>query len=198
MPTREDYKITWGKIKNGDEDALTELYQQHYLSLINYGRTIINDHDLVNDCFMQMLIDFWDKRNSLSAVENVRSYLMTSLRRAIIYKLETDKRRDLKQEESKAMDETHQWSYEEHLIKIQSNSNLKQKISRAMDKLTVRQKELVQLKYFDDLNYDEIAERCGITKRTAYNIIFDALKILKKELYTEQSSSFHSVFLLLV
>lgn len=197
MLTREDYKITWDKIKNGDEESLSELYRQHYPGLINYGKTIINNHDLVNDCFMQMLIEFWDKRKSLPAVENVRSYLMTSLRRAIIYKLETDKRRDLKQAESKAMDETLQWSYEEHLIKIQSNSNLKQKIVKAMDKLTVRQKELVQLKFYDNLNYDEIAERSGITKRTAYNIIFDALKILKQELYKEQSSSFQSIFFFL-
>src|ERR1700710_3029312 len=105
MSEREDHKTTWLKIISGDEQALSEIYRQHYLGLINYGGTISGDHDLVNDCIMQMLIEFWDKRMSLPHVDNVRSYLMTSLRRAILNKIKTEIQRNSKHAESKETDE---------------------------------------------------------------------------------------------
>ena len=39
------------------------------------------------------------------------------------------------------------------------------------------------MKFFEDIDYNEIARSCNITRRTAYNIIHDSLKILKAELY---------------
>jgi RNA polymerase sigma factor (sigma-70 family) len=198
MPEREDHKATWLKALGGDEEALSEMYRQHYLSLINYGSTLVDDRDLVSDCFVQMLVELWETKKMLPAVENVRSYLMTTLRRAILYKIKTTKHRDNKFSESMSLDIGHQWSYEEHLVKIQSDRNLKSKISNAIGKLTDRQKELVKLKFFENLGYDEIAERSGITKRTAYNIIHDAIKILKDELYLDHNSSFQSFFLFLI
>ena len=182
MSEREGHKLVWQKFITGDQHALSELYQQHYLGLINYGSMIIEDKDFVNDCFMEMLIEFWEKRLSLPKVENVRSYLMTSLRRSIFHALDSDKRRLVKEDESLQSTPDHEWSYEDHLIKLESDSDLKAKIANALYKLTDRQKEIVRMKFFDDLDYDTIAEKCRITKRTAYNIIHDAIKVLKTAL----------------
>jgi RNA polymerase sigma factor (sigma-70 family) len=193
---KEAYRIVWKKIIDGDEKALSELYKQHYLALINYGIKIIDDKDLVNNCFMQMLIEFWDKRYKLLEVENVRPYLITSLRRAIFQAIKLDKRLEMKHNESQENSYNYEWSYEEYLIKLQSDNNLRSKITKAIEKLTNRQKELIRLKFFDNLSYDEIAEQNGITKRTAYNIIYDAIKILKEELHADQNSSFTLNFLL--
>jgi RNA polymerase sigma factor (sigma-70 family) len=70
-------------------------------------------------------------------------------------------------------------SYEEYIIQLQTNKALAEKLIKALNTLSRREKELLQLKFFEDLDYDEIASRCGITKRTAYNIIHSALKMLK-------------------
>jgi len=190
MSEREDHKLVWKSIITGDVNALSKLYKQHYPGLINYGRTIVNDRDFVNNCFMEMLIEFWDKRSALPEVENARSYLMTSLRRAILHALKSDKRRQIKHIELQQISVDHQWSYEEHLVKLQSDINLKTKIAKAMGRLTARQQELIRLKFFENLSYDEIAGQCGITKRTAYNIIYDGIRILQAELYEDQNSSF--------
>lgn len=194
MSEKEAHRLVWKKIIDGDETALSELYKQHYLGLINYGRIIIDDKDLVNNCFMQMLIEFWDKRSKLPEVENVRSYLMTSLRRAILHELGAGKRREMKLNESQQNSPTHEWSYEDYLLNQQSDNDLRAKIAKAIEKLTKRQKELIQLKFFENLSYAEIAEQKRITKRTAYNIIYDAIKILKEELHEDQNSSFTSNF----
>ena len=75
-----------------------------------------------------------------------------------------------------------QLPYEEIIIGIQSNLELKKQLLHAIQGLSAREKEILQMKFYDDLDYDDIAERCHITKRTAYNIIHGALKRLKKEL----------------
>jgi RNA polymerase sigma factor (sigma-70 family) len=190
MSEREDYKSIWKSIINGDVNALSKFYKQHYVGLINYGRTIIDDKEFVNNCFMELLIEFWDKRSALPEVENVRSYLMTSLSRVILHALKSDKRRQTKYNELKQLSANHQWSYEEHLVKLQSDINLRAKIAKALCKLTARQQELIRLKFFANLSYNEIAGQCGITKRTAYNIIYDGIRILQAELYEDQNSSF--------
>lgn len=187
---REVHKLAWQKLMKGDEHALLEIYQQHYTGLLNYGRTIIEEGDFVNDCFIEMLIRLWEKRLSLPPVENVRSYLMTTLRRTIFDRLASDKKRELKHLELQQQSEDHQWSYEEYLLKLQSDHALKSKIGSALKKLTERQLELIRMKFFEDLDYDEISARCGITKRTAYNIVHDAITTLKDELSGDENSFF--------
>ncbi len=186
MHDKETYKLVWDKFIGGDNTALVELYNQHYVSLINYGRIIIGDRDLVRDCFMDMLIDFWNKRRDLPKVENVRSYLMTSFRRVILHQVDANKRRLAKDHASIEHEIISQESYEEYLVQIQSNDAIKYKIARALNLLTDRQAELIRLRFFEDLDYEEISERCNITKRTAYNIIYDAIKLLKQELANQK------------
>ena len=189
--SESNFHITvWDKFINGDEGALLNLFDQHYLGLINYGRTLTDDRDLVSDCFMDMLIEFWKKRTTLPKVTNVRSYLITSFRRQILHKIEAEKKRNLKQNESQQSLEQHQISYEDYIVLVQSDKELKSKIAVALEKLTERQLELIRLKFFEDMDYDEIALICGITKRTAYNIIYDGLKVLKAELNDDQNSRF--------
>jgi RNA polymerase sigma factor (sigma-70 family) len=190
MSESDSHRQVWERFTSGDENALLELYNLHYLGLINYGRRIVDDREFVNDCFMEMLIEFWNKRQSLPPVENVRSYLLTSFRRQILHRVEKEKRWEKKHSASQENSEQFQESYEEYIIKLHSDHHLKERITKALAKLTPRQAELIRLKFFDDLDYNEIAEQCGITKRTAYNIIADAIKQLKADLHGDQGHLF--------
>ncbi len=190
MLDRETHKRTWENFIRGDEQALLEIYQQHYLGLMNYGRMFLEDREQVNDCFIEMLIRLWERRTTLPAVENVRSYLMTSFRRMILDRVKADAKRATKHSELQHNSEDHQQSYEDFLLRLQWDQQLKTKLENALTKLTERQLQLVRMKFFEDLDYDEIAERCGITKRTAYNIIYDAISTLKKELNGDKNLSF--------
>ena len=96
--------------------------------------------------------------------------------------MEAEKKRNTRQAESQQFADQFQVSYEDYIVGIQTDNSLQLKIRSALKKLTDRQLELIQLRFFEDLDYEEIALRCGITRRTAYNIIYDALKTLKEEL----------------
>lgn len=170
-------------LRNGDENALLTLYNHHYLGLINFGIKITGDRTLTHDCITQLLIELWDKRASLPLVNNVRCYLLTSLKHKILFELKAKQIKGYKLADIESFPHHQEISYEEHLIKLQTDEGLKQKLNKAFLKLTPRQKQLLQMKFFEDIDYNEIARSCNITRRTAYNIIHDSLKILKAELY---------------
>ena len=173
----------WALLKNGDENALLSLYNHHYLGLINFGIKITGDRTFANDCITQLLIELWDKRANLPSVKNVRGYLLTSLKHKIFFEIKAKQIRDSKLNTLQAFQNGEELPYEELLIQLQTNEGLKKKLNKAFAKLTPRQKQLLQMKFFDDVDYDEIANVCNITRRTAYNIIHDSLKILRAELY---------------
>ena len=174
---------SWELLRNGDENALLALYNDHYLGLINFGIKVTGDRAFTNDCITQLLIELWDKRATLPDVENVRSYLLTSLKHKIFFEIKGKQIRDSKLTAIQAFENGEELPYEELLIQLQTNEGLKKKLNNAFTKLTPRQKQLLRMKFFDDADYDEIAHVCNITKRTAYNIIHDSLKVLKAELY---------------
>lgn len=174
----------WGLLKKGDQGALLALYQQHYTGLINYGFKICGDKELSNDCIIKVLIRLWDDRETLPDVKQVRSYLMTCVRNEILHELKTTNLQQLKLKKLNTGSIDVELPYEEMIIRIQSDSELKKKLLRAFKSLSAREKELLQMKFYDDMDYDAIAAHCNITKRTAYNIIHGALKRLKNELHS--------------
>ena len=105
----------------------------------------------------------------------------------MLQRIRSDKLRGIKESHAHSLADQAESSYEEYITEIQTDLILKEKLTKSLNHLTERQKELLQLKFFDDLDYDEIALRCNISKRTAYNIVYDALKILKDVLKKENN-----------
>lgn len=188
MPATNGHMGIWAKLKEGDQNALLELYNIHYLGLMNYGIKLTGNRNLANESITQVLLRLWDNRSRLPEVENVRSYLLTCLRNEMLAELKSESNRLTKNQLLKFTSESCEASYEEYLIAIQSNREMKERLFRAFDKLTAREKELLKMKFFEDLDYDEIASRCRITKRTAYNIIHAAVKTLKAELVQQKGN----------
>ena len=171
----------WRQLQKGNTDALSALYQLHYIGLINYGVKLTGNRDLANDCFINVLLELWDKRHTLPDVTNVRAYLITCLHRRILQEIRADKRRNDSHREI-LPEEPSEVSYEAYLTAMEGNDEFTRRFTSAFRLLTQRQQQLLRMKFYENLDYDHIAQTCGITKRTAYNIIHDALKQLKNEL----------------
>ncbi|SEW52621.1 RNA polymerase sigma factor [Chitinophaga arvensicola] len=174
--------LLWSRVRNNDQEALVILYEQLYFYLVNYGIRICGDTEITKDAINDMFLEIWDQRQELSPVTNVKSYLLTWLRRRIFADIRQTKKLN---EAAGAWSDTespHELSYEESIVAVQTSEEIKQKIKRAMAQLTPRQKELVQLRYFDGLSMEEVSTRLGITTKTAYNTLGSALKCLSAEL----------------
>ncbi len=182
MPLNTVHIDTWNSLLSNQQSSLEELYNQHYIGLLNYGVKFTRQPELTKDCIFQLFLTLWDNRAKLPPVTNVRSYLLTCLHRELLSHINKNKYTGLDNATWSEFYPDREFSYEDILIQSQYNRDIRKKVIIAFDGLSPREKELLRLKFFEDRNYDEIADTCNITKRTAYNIIHAALKTLKQSL----------------
>ncbi|MCD0488234.1 sigma-70 family RNA polymerase sigma factor [Pedobacter sp. MC2016-14] len=180
MLFEEDDKNYWEQMRLGDKQALFELYNKMYFHLIRFGLKINADDELVKDCVNQIFLNLWDKRERLQPIDNVKSYLMTTLRRCMLDQLSYQDKMDLAFNKLGAEEDWSELSYEEIIINMQQDDEMREKLHDAIRQLTPRQIELIKLKFFEGLSYEQIAEHTSQTVKTAYNTIYDAIKMLRK------------------
>lgn len=169
----------WDEMRLGNRDAMLVLYEFYYNDLLSYGVQLSNSTDTAKDAINDAFLHLWEHHAGLKPVKNIKAYLFACIRRSIFHPAYFDKRILLTEEAFYRSTET---SYEEVLIAMQQTEETRKKVQAALEKLTARQKELIHLKYFKNMDYREIELATGISIKTAYNTIYNAVKLLGKEL----------------
>ncbi|PUZ24618.1 RNA polymerase sigma factor, sigma-70 family [Chitinophaga costaii] len=182
MLQEEDNRLYWEQVRNGDKEALFGLYNNTYFHLLRFGLKCCADDELVKDCVNQLFLSLWDKRARLPAVEQVRAYLFTALRNALLDQQTYQARQGAAARNMASEAEGSELSYEEIIIRVQHDEELKRKLHLALQLLTPRQTELIRLKFFEGLSYEQIAAQTEQTIKTAYNTVYDAIKVLRHAL----------------
>ncbi len=170
----------WQDIRNGDANAMKLLYQNSYQELYAYGFKIIADKDKVKDCLHEVFSDIWQKRSRIGEVSQVKAYLKTCVRHQLFKAIKQDQRTDqLNNQEYEHLAEN---SYEQLLIAAENHANAKIKMWKAINKLTPMQREVIKLKFYEDLSYEAISIMLKLKPRTIYNHIYAAICTLRTEL----------------
>lgn len=170
--------VLWVKFQNGDTNALFTIYEMLHADLFKCGKHITSDDELVKDTINQFFLYLWDKKNNLNVPENLKSYTLVSFKRKLIAEISISKKTNPLSD----FEPVPEPSYEDHLIEIQSQLELQLKVKNAMDKLPKRQRELITLKYYDELTFEEISQKTSLSIRTVYNKLHEATKFLRKEI----------------
>lgn len=182
MAQEEDNRVYWEQIRQDDKQALFALYNNTYFHLIRFGLKICGDDELVKDGVNQLFLQLWEKRAQLHPVTQVRAYLFTALRNHIQDQFNYRSKIDTAVHHLAHESDLSELSYEEIIIRVQHDEELKTKLRLAMQQLTPRQTELIRLKFFEGLTYEQIAAQTSQTVKTAYNTVYDAIKVLRKML----------------
>ena len=182
QPSTLDQTLIWASIRENDEQALYQLYHFLYDRLFRHGIRICPDTELVKDSINLLFTEIWEKRISLPELENVSGYVFIWYKRKLYKQLKENKARQFIDEATILSMELEEKSYEETLISIENNEQLKEKIRKALDSLTDRQRELIQLRFFEDMGFEEMATKTNTSIRTIYNTIHAAINRLKIEL----------------
>ncbi len=178
MQTPNDYSL-WKSLQKGQKESLDALYKKYIQSLYNYGKNISTDHDLVKDCIQDLFVDLWQQRERITLPSHSKLYLFKALRFKIIHQ----KRKYQKIVFHSTEHEYHSVPpYEQHLISEQMGENQRKALQQAMQKLSIRQKEALQLRFFEGLSNDEIASVMNLQSQSIYNLIHQAVNCLKNEL----------------
>lgn len=168
------------RLQQGDYASLFSLMNLYYNDLYRYGIKFTADKDLTKDLIGQFFLHIWDHRLQFAGVRNVQGYLLTSFRHFLM-----NYHRKISRQLELPVSELVEFPYEEYLIASQENEVLRKILLEAMQSLSERQRELVQLRYYEQLSYEEIAERTGLSLRTIYNKLHEALKKLRSNALVE-------------
>ena len=180
MNQDEANRILWQKMKEGDQQSLFELYDATYFDLVRFGLKTFPQDEVVKDTIMALFFKLWDKRNNLTEVSNVKSYLFTSLKRLLLDKLADDaKISEAINTYCKNPDSKEELAYEEIIILVQEDEAIRKRLSFAIKQLTPRQSELIRLKFYEGLSYEQVALKTSQSVKTAYNTIYNAIQVLR-------------------
>jgi RNA polymerase sigma factor (sigma-70 family) len=172
----------WQLLVDGERQGLYECFDIFYDDLYRFGLSMYKNPELVKEGINNLFIELWKIKHKLSDVKNVQQYVLTVFKR-VLYKTYTNYTSSIPFEtlEQDAIESSlTEQSYEAILIASQQDEHLKRRLQNALSQLTPRQKEIIRMRYFDQISFEEIAAQTGLTERTIYNTIYNAIKILKE------------------
>jgi len=172
-------EVIWNALKNNNKEAFAVIYYRFFDSLLHRGLQISSDRELVKDCIHDLFLEIWINKIKLATPFSVKSYLIVSLRRKIVRKL---KKIHSLQTEMYWLRQEYVNSKEDQIISEQLMHDQQFMIIRAVNSLTKRQKEAIQLKFYSNLRYEEIAGKMRISTDSAYNLVSKAIINLQKGL----------------
>ncbi|MCF0054244.1 RNA polymerase sigma factor [Dyadobacter sp. CY356] len=175
----------WRSFRSGDDHAFSLLYQSYIEVLYKYGHKLTVDSELVEDAIQDMFIELWNSRQRLSDTDSVKFYLFRVLRRKITQNPLARKTTDCGVE---VMDQKFfSGSAENQLIAAESENTRKKMLGRALLKLPPRQQEVVNLRFFNEFNHQQIADIMNISIQSVHNTLQKSMKGLREILsdYTE-------------
>jgi len=167
----------WNGFKAGSEEDFALLYRHFAPVMLRYGGKVTTDKELVRDSLQQVFYTLWKSREKLGDPPSVRNYLLKSLRNEIIKKLNRNGQYESLPENYHAELAD---SHETTLINLQTAVHTRQRITELLSKLPARQREVVFLKYYANLNYDEISAIMDIEQESVYKLTYKAIARLQQ------------------
>jgi RNA polymerase sigma factor (sigma-70 family) len=148
----------------------------YYNDLFRYGIRFTADIENTKDIVNQFFLHVWERQENFLAAENIKAYLLVSFRRFLI----NDLRKSFPfKSVADYPEEPMEHSYEDYIVCFEENEAIRKLLYKSIQSLPSRMKELVMLRFYDNMTYEEIAEKSSLDIRTVYNKIHLALKKLR-------------------
>ena len=162
-------QLIWHSFKKGNREAFQALYDQNFEVLLQYGLKIVPNRSFVEDNIQDFFIYLWKKKENLNIKASVTVYLIWSFRNRLLKALKTEKKLTSDDGLELTEDDT------------TSNDRLSpSELKNTVDALPDKQREAIYLKYYLNLDGEEISAIMDITIGTTYNLLSRAISNLRK------------------
>jgi RNA polymerase sigma-70 factor (ECF subfamily) len=174
----ESHELWWDAFKQGDWDAFTALYGEFYELLNNYGRKFTQDADLIQDVVHDLFVRLWTTRTRLGNPASVRNYLYKALRSTLFRKIASLSK--FVELDTASNGDTFAVNFIPDASFRQEEQELRQQVIALVNTLPARQQEIIFLRFYEGMTYEEIAEIMDINISSTYKLLYKALDNLHK------------------
>jgi RNA polymerase sigma factor (sigma-70 family) len=182
----EDEVLLWLQFKSGDRDAFAALYQKFIIPLIAYGTRLCPDRELLKDQIQELFVELWNSRENLSVpgaipsgAGTIRFYLLKALRYKLIRLEKHRHTRILHYTDTRI-----EASIETSIIEKEAYESWRALLKDALSHLTLRQQEIIQLRFYQGFSHEQIAELMDVNYQSVSNLLHKALCRLKEKIQT--------------
>lgn len=170
----------WKQLKEGNSQALGYLYDNYIDKLFHAALKMTDNRELAKDALQEIFIEIWHYRASIGEVNHSYSYLVKVLKSVILKKVKKkliihelfDNEHGVQEEQN----------IEELIISSDMATEQKSRLNKALSQLTSRQKQVVSLRFFEGLTYEQIAVKLSMNYQSVNNLAFRAMINLRKQM----------------
>lgn len=169
----------WNLFLKGDKEAFSVFYRHNYRKLYSYGISLGMDGELIDDIIQELFVKLYTQPQLVKEISTVQAFLCVSVRNAFVNH-EKQKRKFLYLDEF----ESFELPYYVENTQIEDQEELealKDKISKIINNLTPRQKEIIYLRFLHQKEYEEIAQIMEMSEQAARNLTHRAMEKIRKE-----------------
>lgn len=199
LPTEKLYENIHSQAS--EREALRSLYVRFYDQLLCYGCSIEKDEGLVHDEIQELFIWILQHPEKVQSITHIRTYLYKCLRRNIRSTLSRRRETHIHAhkyifstdtQENQASESTISW------VEAESTRNKFMLLKQQIDDLPSHQKEVIYLRFYENLTNDEIAEIFHVSNQVVRNAIHRAMKNLRLKLSEIPLEFFSGISILLL
>lgn len=172
-------QLLWDGVLRNEEEALRRLHHALYAQLLHYAAMLLQDENLAEDVVQEVFIKAWAVRQKTGKLVHVKAWFYTLLRRRVLNQLRNNKQGLRRIGLLAAQGPDIEFSAEDIIMRREQEADRRQQVRDLLNQLPVRQKEVIFLKYFKNLEYKDIANIMGINYQSVVNLAYKAISFLK-------------------
>ncbi len=180
--SKSDLLVLFHSIALGDAAAFEEIYLQFYNRLMRYGLIIYADKKVVEDAVQDLFIWMLEHPKELSKVKEVEVYLFSALKNNL-QKYGARKNRIseilnelvLENRDKKSLE-----SIDCQIIATEEIDLTRKWMHKTLDQLPAHQKEIIYLRFYENLSYDDISSMLSISNQVIRNYVTRAIKQIRQ------------------
>ena len=179
-------EINWlQRLQQHDEKALEFLMREYYSSIFNYATKFSKDSDLVSDCIQEVFISLWQRRESATGILSLKYYLLRAVKNKVLKALYSSQRKAELANAQNGYEFLQEFSIEKQIIDKQISEEKAERLKHALSMLSKKQQEIIYLKYYQHLDYGQIADLMSINRQSVYNLLHEAIQKLRNVWHIE-------------
>lgn len=160
-------------------EEFSNLYDKHIDGLFAFGSKFTSDREALKDCIQDVFVKLFTRKEGLGVINNIESYLYISLRNRI----NDEFRRNVKLCDNEITDANMQVvaEYDEYYHeRMERQLALTDSVKKYFEKLSPRQRQIINLYYLEHRKYDDICRIMGINYQSVRNLMHRSISRLRE------------------
>jgi RNA polymerase sigma-70 factor (ECF subfamily) len=162
-----------------DQIVFEQVFKEHFKNLHAYAAAIVRDEPAAEEIVQNVFLKLWDRGGQFSIQSSVAAYLYRAVHNESLNYLKHEKVKQsyIQHAKHSMSDSTRETTSKKVLL-----AELEQKIKTALSELPEQCRTIFQMSRFEELKYQQIADKLGISIKTVEAQMGKALKLLRVKL----------------